>query len=115
MKFEDLAISFFFGIILITIGIVSIGNGGVWTGGGIDMTNPILGLIFLVIGIPILAISIILVIGKLLIGEAKAPAEPKVLLVCPKCKAHVSSDLKFCSECGEDLKEQGNGLSTKGK
>lgn len=34
------------------------------------------------------------------------PAEPKVLLVCPKCKARVPSDSKFCPECGEDLKEQ---------
>lgn len=32
-----------------------------------------------------------------------------LLAICPSCKARISSNVKFCPECGEDLRPKSNG------
>ena len=33
-------------------------------------------------------------------------AERLVVLICPKCQAHIPISSKFCPECGVDLRHQ---------
>ena len=66
------------------------------------------GMYLLILGIVVLIIGAVVPSPKLIEPMPKSvpkPEETKIrtVAICPNCKARISPESKFCSECGTDL------------
>lgn len=67
-----------------------------------------LGVIMIIIGIPLFFIGLLTTAATEILDHNKPfqpiPQQQIMIMICPKCRSRITTDVNFCPRCGIDLR-----------